>query len=323
MSNSVLFAYGFDGLGGAAPLEGKAIAQALEHEDLAWVHLDTNHPDTRDWVNQELAYLDPHITDALTAEETRPRASRIGDGLLLILRGVNLNENADPEDMVSLRMWIDPHRIITLRRRKVRAVLDIEAELKDGHGPKNSSDFLAELVTRLCARMQPVLSALDDETDRVEEDMLADADSKLREDIVHIRMQAITFRRHMAPQRDVIHQLLGDAPSWLDKPGKRALQENYHHIVRYVEDLEAIRDRAQIVKDELANIIADRLNRNMYVLSVVAAIFLPLGFLTGLLGINVGGIPGSDNTDAFAIFCAILCAVVLAQVLLFRKMRWF
>jgi len=65
------------------------------------------------------------------------------------------------------------------------------------------------------------------------------------------------------------------------------------------------------------------LNKNMYVLSVVAAIFLPLGFLTGLLGINVGGMPGADNTDAFWIFCGLLVIVVGLQVLLFKKMKWF
>jgi zinc transporter len=99
--------------------------------------------------------------------------------------------------------------------------------------------------------------------------------------------------------------------------------ENYDHLMRYVEDLDAIRERAQIVKDELANIIADRLNKNLYELSVIAAVFLPLGFLTGLLGINVGGIPGVDNPYAFFIFSGILILLVIIQILLFKKLKWF
>ena len=77
------------------------------------------------------------------------------------------------------------------------------------------------------------------------------------------------------------------------------------------------------MKDELSNALAERMNRNMYVLSVVAAIFLPLGFLTGLLGINVGGIPGADQPLAFWIFVALLAALVAAQVWLFRRMKLF
>jgi zinc transporter len=94
-------------------------------------------------------------------------------------------------------------------------------------------------------------------------------------------------------------------------------------VVRYIEDLDAIRERAQIIMDELANIIAEKLNRNMYVLSVIAAIFLPLGFLTGLLGINVGGIPGAENEYAFLFFSALLLVIVVVQIILFKLKKWF
>ena len=94
-------------------------------------------------------------------------------------------------------------------------------------------------------------------------------------------------------------------------------------MLRYVEELDAIRERAQIVKDELANMIADRLNKNTYILSVIAAIFLPLGFLTGLLGVNIGGIPGVNSPIAFAVFCLLLTILVAVQVIIFRKLKWF
>jgi len=93
--------------------------------------------------------------------------------------------------------------------------------------------------------------------------------------------------------------------------------------MRYIEELEAIRERAQIVKDELSNILTEKLNKNMYVLSIIGAIFLPLGFLTGLLGINVGGIPGANYENAFSIFLAILFIIVFIQVFIFKKYKWF
>ena len=88
-------------------------------------------------------------------------------------------------------------------------------------------------------------------------------------------------------------------------------------------ELDAVRERAHIINDEVTNQLTERLNKNMYALSVIAAIFLPLGFLTGLLGINIAGIPGAENPAAFAIFCAMLGMLVIAQILLFRKLKWF
>jgi zinc transporter len=68
--------------------------------------------------------------------------------------------------------------------------------------------------------------------------------------------------------------------------------------------------------------MSEQMNSRMYVLSVVAAIFLPLGFLTGLLGINVGGIPGAEYPLAFGIFIGMLVLVVILQLLIFRWRRW-
>jgi zinc transporter len=319
----ILLAYGFDGKGGGYPLLRDAVSKSIKDDKLAWVHLDVNNPDTKKWLKKEVPYLDKYILDALLEDETRPRMQQFEDGALMILRGVNLNENAEPEDMISIRLWIDKHRIISLQRRQLKAVFDIEKKLLDGKGPKDSGDFISFLSADLFKRMEPVLSDLDDETDDSEEQILDNPDIALRKAIIDIRMRAIMLRRYIAPQRDAIAQLKMTDLKWLDEENKRHLQESYNSLTRYVEDLDAIRERAQIVKDELTNILADKLNKNMYVLSVIAAIFLPLGFLTGLLGINIGGIPGAENPNAFWFFCAGMSVIVTIQIFIFKKLKWF
>lgn len=323
MTSHILMAYEFDGNGGAVKLDETSISQSIKDDKLAWVHMDVDHEDTKEWLEREIPYLDQYVVDALLAEVTRPRVTEIGDGAIIILRGVNLNVDAEPEDMVSIRMWIDKHRIISMRKRQLKAVKDIEERIEAGKGPKNSGQFITMLVSKLFERMEPVLTELDERTDDIEENILESPDLSLRASIIDIRKKAIILRRYMAPQKDAVGQLRVSDLEWLDIQNKRHLQENYDRILRYVEDLDAIRERAQIVKDELANIFADKLNKNMYILSVIAAIFLPLGFLTGLLGINVGGIPGAEYGNSFWIFCAILGAIVGVQIYLFKKLKWF
>jgi len=100
------------------------------------------------------------------------------------------------------------------------------------------------------------------------------------------------------------------------------LREVSDRLVRHIENIDAVRERAAITQEELINRVSEQLNKRMYVLSVVAAIFLPLGFFTGLLGVNVGGIPGGDNPKAFLVFILLLIVVVIFQVLLFRWKKW-
>ena len=83
-----------------------------------------------------------------------------------------------------------------------------------------------------------------------------------------------------------------------------------------------MRERMALVRDELAGQLSDRLNRNMYLLSILSALFLPLGFLTGLFGINVAGMPGAEVSHAFWYFSGGLVVVVGLQLAILRKLHW-
>ncbi|MDX1581577.1 MAG: CorA family divalent cation transporter, partial [Alphaproteobacteria bacterium] len=109
---------------------------------------------------------------------------------------------------------------------------------------------------------------------------------------------------------------------WMDQRDRLLLREVADKITRYVEELDTVRERAAVVQDELSSRLAERLNNNTYVLSVIAAIFLPLGLLTGLLGINVGGMPGADQSWAFWVVTAALLVLVPLEMWLFRRLNW-
>ncbi|GMN89851.1 zinc transporter ZntB [Francisella sciaenopsi] len=319
----ILFSYALDGQGGAALLEPHTNQLNNTNQKIIWTHLDAKNPQSREWLNKELYSLDPFITDALLAEETRPRFTQINDGMLIILRGMNPNKNESPEDMISIRLWMDKNRIISTRFRSLNLFDDIKKSFEDKTGPKNSADFISVLVAKLSIRMESILADIDDKLIDIEEQSVDIIDIDLRESIADLRKQTIIFRRYIVPQRDVIEQLRLSNLSWLSNSHKRYLVEIYNYVMRYVEDLDEARDRLQVVKDQISNTLSDKLNKKMYFLSIIAAIFLPLSFLTGLLGINVAGIPGSQNEYAFWIFLAILLFIVILQVYLFKKLKWF
>jgi len=287
-----------------------------------WTHLDARHPDCAPWL-EAFEPIDALTREAMLAEETRPRLTELDQAALIILRGVNLNADAAPEDMVSIRIWVSADRIVSVRLRPLKAVMDIRDRIEAGAGPDTPGAFIVALAGRLFERMEPVLSELDDRLDGIETQVIDHPDPAERAEIVSLRKQAIVFRRYIAPQRDAIAQLRAWEAPLLSAHDRRRLQESLDRLTRYIEDLDAVRERAQIVKDELANALADRLNRNMYLLSVIAAIFLPLGFLTGMMGINIGGMPGVDSSSAFWIFAGLLAVIVTVQFIWFKRMKWF
>lgn len=325
MSDSVSEDWSFvsvlDGAGGARR------ESAADYEDggaeVCWAHLQRNSASAGRWLTSERG-VPALVRQALTAEETRPRCTPLEGGLLLILRGVNLNPDSDPEDMVSIRIWTDGRRILTVWLRRLLAVSDVDDLLDQGRGPKNVGEFLALLSDKLVARMEPVIAEIDDRIDALEDEVLESYSPEMRERLATVRRQAILLRRYFAPQREALLRLAADqeATSWLEQRERLQLREVADRITRYVEDLDAGRERASVVHDQLANHISDEMNRGMYILSIIAAIFLPLGFVTGLLGINVGGMPGVDSGWAFAIVCVLLAAMAAGEVWLLRRLKW-
>ena len=112
--------------------------------------------------------------------------------------------------------------------------------------------------------------------------------------------------------------------SWLDENDRARLLDLIHDITRHVEDLDGVRERAIIIQDEISNQLSEQMNRTMYHLSVIAAVFLPLGFITGLLSMNLIGvpIPGSRSPWAFLVVCILLALVGGVAVLIFRRLKW-
>lgn len=319
----ILLAYGFNGDGTAVPLKGKKISLEIRNEGLSWVHLNADHHKTRAWIKKEIDYLDKIVIEALLADETRPRLVKFDNGSLIILRAVNLNENSEPEDMTSIRMWIDGQRIISLQKRNVSAISHIENQIKNGHAPKTSGEFITSLCTEISNRLGPTLEEVNEMTADIEEKVLENHDINLREDIIRVRKKVTIFKRYLAPQKEVINNLRLSNQYWLNDIDRRNLQENYDHMVRYVEDLDEIKERAQIIHDELTNSITEKLNKNMYVMSVIASIFLPLTFITGMFGMNLLNIPFATNSDGFYILTAILVCVVGFQIAYFKRKDWF
>lgn len=321
--DGLICGYALGGEPAVRPLDWSQIDPGtLPDAPLHWINLDRNAPAARDWLETRSG-LESLTVEALLQEDTRPRLAPAQGGLLVILRGVNLNPGADPEDMVSMRLWMDATRVISLHGKPLRAVAELRRALADGDEvPGDGGELLAALVERLTALMAPVIHDLEEQLDTLEERVLEDPARATRAALIVARRRGIILRRYIAPLRDLLARLALEREGPLEPRSRARLRECWDRVVRYVEDLEALRERATVTQEELASTLSDRMNRNMYTLSLVATVFLPLGFVTGLLGVNLGGLPGTEDPSAFLWLCLALGGMALIVWLFFHLRRW-
>ncbi len=310
-----------DGQGGANELSAEEVDLWVPQDGLLWLHFDYTSSETVDWIRDNDS-LDEVSKEFLLTEDTRPRLATIYDSLLLSLRGVNLNPRSDPEDMIGVRIWANDSKIITTIRRKLLSIGDIFEALLNKTGPTDSSEFIVELASQLISRMGPTIEAIEETLAELEEQLLGVGDAKIRRQLSDIRRESIMLRRYLSPQREAMARLFDVKTPWFKDTDRMHSREVTDHLFRYIENLDSIRERAMVIHEELVSNLSEQLNNRMYVLSIITTIFLPLGFLTGLFGINVGGIPGAENKFAFLIFVGILIIMAILILSFFKKKHW-
>jgi len=318
-ADGLISALVLDGAGAARTTDAAGVDAWSADDGPLWLHLERKHPQTETWL-RESSGLSDLVVAALLAADARPRCTPHPGGLFVVLRGVNLNPGAEPDDMISLRLWVDAHRVISLRTPKLMAAQDLRDRLESGVGPRDTGGLLTGLAAALTERIAPVVVSLDNRIDDMEESLLDTRGPTLRQDLAGARRQAIALSRYLAPQREAVTRLADLPGGPLSNDDRARLREWANRTTRYLEDLGALRERAALIQEELLARHSDSMNRTMYILSLVAAIFLPLGLLTGLLGINVGGMPGVDSPGAFFWVCL---GLVVLGVIEYLVLRWW
>ena len=314
------FAYRVPRGGAVEKLTLEAAEAVVPGNGLLWVHMNGREQACVDWLTAQSHLPDP-VIEAMQAMETRPRATPMATGALVNLRGLSAHQEEDADDLVSLRLWAEHGRVLTLSYHVLSALPDVAACVEAGR-VLDPGDLIAAFAETITERLDPVVAELGDRLDDLET-AFAKGDTGIRAPLGEVRRQSVEYRRFLLPQRDAILRLTNGEFPWLAEDDRTHIREAGDRAQRMAEELDAVRDRAGVLSDQLTDLRSDMANQRMLVLSIVAAVFLPLTFLTGLLGMNVRGIPFAQAPWAFLAVVLLCLAIGGTMAWWFRRQRWF
>lgn len=289
-----------------------------------WVHLDGTSSEAKLWLRKNSG-IDEIWVDALLATETRPRLVKIdNDTIFINLRGINSFNKEEPEDMISIRLYITKHQIISVKLRNLKAITKIKMDFDSSRVPRTTFEFLLTLIEHINEEIESTIADIYEVIDDLEEMVLIEHDKDFRQNVIDVRRQVIIFRRYFFPNLDALQQL-ASIESFFASGNDNAsnLSESCHKMTRFIEEIVSIRERAQVIHEELNNHLTERLSASTNKLSAIATIFLPMSFVTGLFGMNLAGIPGANNDKSFTIFCICTCVALIVQFVVLKWHKWF
>lgn len=288
----------------------------------SWAHYDFSTPEGVRAVKAEPG-IDNVIDSALLDEDSRPRTLATAAGTLVILRGVNLNPGAGFDDMISIRLWATPERVVSTGRRRLRSVEAMRADMDAGTGPADGGEFICRFVRRLSDFLGEAVEELEKRLEEAENRIGQARTIARNSPFSLLRRQCARVRRYLGPQREALEQLLKAPTDLLNERQIATLREEANRLTLILEDLDLVRERAMVAQEEFLGLMAHEQNARMLLLAIVSAVFLPLAFITGLFGMNVAGLPGLENERAFTILAVMMTLLAAGILVVFKIKRWF
>ncbi len=277
----------------------------------AWIDIEVADEDGRRWLASESG-LDDEIIRRLVEPASATCWRRFGQGFHLNMRATVPGEDTSKIEIVVFGIWLEPGRIITVRHSKVSALDRVVEFCSAGEGPASSWELLVFMLSTGRSRVEENLHKLTAVIDQLEDEVMTGSDRPPIDQVAELQKQLVYLRRTHMPLESMLTFITAQTISVIDDALRYELEEIGNAFTQNQKLLGFLTERASALQVQIRDQMADSMNAATYRFTWVATVFLPLGFLTGLLGINVAGIPGNHNPLAFWLVCGALCVIAVA-----------
>ena len=275
-------------------LDEKEIGSTFKSgQGLLWVDIEGNSEKELGLLDNTFGFHHLAIEDCLSDRIDPPKVDNFDSYIFVIVHGVNYTVESDIVETSQLEVFIGSHFIVSHHSLHMYSIEAVQSMIESDSRPmRRGADFLAHnVIDTLIDNILPTIDTMSDVTDDIEEQAIHNPHKETLEAILKIKRSTMRLHRVMAPQREIMNRLSRREFSIISDEAQMFYRDIYDHLVR-IEDLnQNIRDRADNALSTYLSSIANRQNETMRVLSVVAAIFLPLTLLAGIYGMNFDYMP--------------------------------
>lgn len=293
--------------GAAAPLSWDAKFDPSAVAEPVWLHFNLADARATNWIAACEA-LPIDARELLLDHDTLARHEVTDNGLALVIGDLHHDFTGDPEGFGTLHLYIDKHILITGRRHPLKAVDQLRREMVAGLDVATTGDLFARLIEQLAAIFQRVIKDHADLVDDTEDQILAGRVREQGAELGRIRRLLARLRRHVNGERHALGQSLTRVHRWAGNADIAELRQAVERLDGAAQDLELVQERSRLLQEEIAGRLGEATNRNLYLLSVLTTVLLPINLITGIFGMNTGGLPWSQSENGFwhAVFCMLI-----------------
>ena len=295
-------------------------ATAPGHSGFVWLHLSLSNAAAERWMRQSLQLADAFY-ESLHEGVGSTRLEVEDDMLVAVMHDVLFNLSFDAANISTVSVCMDPRLVVTARLRPLRSVDRLRATVKAGRSIRSSAELLAQLLHDQADVLVDIIRQSTARADAVEDGLLANRIASSRIELSSLRRSLVRLQRLLAPEPAAMFRLLNRPPAWLSEDDLADLRHAAEEFSAAVVDAGALTERLKLLQEELSALVNEHSNRTLVILTVVTVLALPINVVTGLLGMNVGGIPLQQHHQGFLLVVGGLTCItgILAYLLFVRR----
>lgn len=316
----VLWAFRFEPGTPASLVDRGEMPDLAGETGFVWMHLDLVDERARGWIAAEPA-IPASAGDLLISHDQHQCLDHSADLVWGVTHDVGLNASSASHHVNPLRWVIGERFLVTGRREPLQSISRMAETLQKGERIDSPIALFERIIAFIIQDIAAAVLQLTDEIDTLEDQVLANRAGDGPQRIGAMRRSVVRLQRHVSGlhllfRRFAEAEIGRTAPA----PVKNAAMRLLQRIDTLRHDIQAAHERTRLLQEESAAAAASASSHQLYILSIITALFLPATFITGMFGVNAKGVPWDDNTNGF-VYVLLVCFACSLLTLLALKRR--
>jgi zinc transporter len=201
--------------------------------------------------------------------------------------------------------------LISARLQPLHSVDKLRSSVKAGERFRSPLELLVHLLRDQGEVLTQIVRKTSISVDHIEDQLLSSRLSTNRSELGAMRRVLVRLQRLLALEPGSLLRLLNRPPQWLQKEDVKELRKSTEEFALIINDLTALGERIKLLQEEIAANLNEQSNRTLFTLTVVTVLALPINIIAGFFGMNVGGVPLSQDPEGFWILVALVATFTL------------
>jgi len=312
----------------ARPVDTRQAAEWLDRADddptrpgFVWLHFNFTHNTAERWLTGRIAPASPFLEMLHSSGTSSTRVERSEQTLLAVINDVRFEFDFEPSDIATLWISLDQRLMITGRRQPLRSADLLRMSVRDGEPVRSTAELMAHLLRHQIDVLSEVVRRITTRVDEVEDRFLAERLNPKRSRLGALRRVLVRLQRLLVPEPAALFRLLQHPPEWMQEVDVQELREALEEFTVVLRDMVSLQERVKLLQEEVAAQVGEENNRSLFMLTIVTVMVLPINIISGLLGMNVGGVPLASHPHGFLIVVAVVVSLTALLGLLIRHWR--